>query len=895
MRRKFSWEAFDENFLKSILYSNESDRKIKRHPVIPKEIILKEQLVPYMDSIIGHEPDVFLLREYKNEIIENFFNGSTRMIDLMKALEKKHNPHANARWDMERMTVELKKMRLTSTVCQEILSIFFREGRYFSEDEELSMFAAPKTIDLKGSRAEELPLYDYQKKAVEKLDDWFIEKDNGSGILVMPTGSGKTRVATRFLLQDMIGRGWQVVWLTHRSMLIDQAADAIYNAAPIVKFTDSSREQFRMICVSGSHSTIRAAEEKDDVIILGVQTVIRNLEYLAPCLKEKVLIVIDESHHAVAPSYLMVINEIRRLRKNVKLLGLTATPVRMQEKETDKLMKLFGSHVVYSVNMSDLIAKGFLASPEVISIDSNIDFDTTISIDEKKYISKWGELSPELEEKIAQNKERNTLIADTYMRDREKYGKTLMFAVNGTHCRTLCEELTARGVKCDYIYCSNTDNDIKIDRFRKGEIDVLVNISIMTEGTDVPDIQTVFLTRPTSSDTLLMQMIGRGMRGKDCGGTEKLYVVDFHDKWGSFARWLTPRFDMTSDPEITVEPEEKSDSANRKEKDRIDWDQIRFLMDSVKVSIAGNGTADPVIPVGWYDAIDPDGNDTKVLVYDSQVSGYLDFWKKKDRFADPDFTAERALDECFSTFGLAPSENDLALLMDTYNKAKASGSLSDFMPQHLNRIKDRDKADASRVAERFKERNIGINDVDAEIEKVYNDNKQIIDSIYGSLDIYSGRVNDYLRYPNGIKPLGTKIEECDIEILDGYDPGPKYDQAGLDALVAEVIAERFEGDYGYIPPVRWTNKRLKGYYGQYRYPQEGPAEGHDRILINSLLNSETVPKEALKFVIYHELLHKTNHSHDKAFKEQEHRYPDYVSLEKFLDNTFLKYDVRFEK
>ena len=96
------------------------------------------------------------------------------------------------------------------------------------------------------------------------------------------------------------------------------------------------------------------------------------------------------------------------------------------------------------------------------------------------------------------------------------------------------------------------DNSKVIDAFKNNKLDVLVNVNIMTEGSDVPDIQTVFLTRPTQSEGLLMQMIGRGMRGKQAHGTETANIVDFHDQWSTYNKWLNPEWivcDEISDEE----------------------------------------------------------------------------------------------------------------------------------------------------------------------------------------------------------------------------------------------------------------------------------------------------------------------------------------------------------
>ncbi|MBM6820707.1 tetratricopeptide repeat protein, partial [Clostridium saudiense] len=88
---------------------------------------------------------------------------------------------------------------------------------------------------------------------------------------------------------------------------------------------------------------------------------------------------------------------------------------------------------------------------------------------------------------------------------------------------------------------SNEENAIKIQDFRTGKLDVLINVNILTEGTDIPNVQTIFLTRQTTSSILLNQMIGRGLRGINAGGTDKAYIVSFIDEWKYKINWVSPR------------------------------------------------------------------------------------------------------------------------------------------------------------------------------------------------------------------------------------------------------------------------------------------------------------------------------------------------------------------
>ena len=92
----------------------------------------------------------------------------------------------------------------------------------------------------------------------------------------------------------------------------------------------------------------------------------------------------------------------------------------------------------------------------------------------------------------------------------------------------------------------NEENALKIKSFKEDKVDVLINVNILTEGTDIPNVQTVFMTRQTTSSILLNQMIGRGLRGVNAGGTEKAYIVSFIDQWKYKINWVSPCLLYTS-------------------------------------------------------------------------------------------------------------------------------------------------------------------------------------------------------------------------------------------------------------------------------------------------------------------------------------------------------------
>ena len=138
-----------------------------------------------------------------------------------------------------------------------------------------------------------------------------------------------------------------------------------------------------MSCVSGEH--LRMSQiDKHEVIVASVSSVYRNRKHLRRILGKKVMVVVDECHHTLAPSYQETIQFIKKYRKDAKLLGVTATPIRANDEDSAALMSLFGNKVVYNISLSTLIKKGILADPQFERIETNEEIEPIISIDEEK-------------------------------------------------------------------------------------------------------------------------------------------------------------------------------------------------------------------------------------------------------------------------------------------------------------------------------------------------------------------------------------------------------------------------------------------------------------------------------------------------------------------------------
>ena len=149
--------------------------------------------------------------------------------------------------------------------------------------------------------------------------------------------------------------------------------------------------------------------------------------------KRKLIVVVDEAHHAVAANYQKVIKRLTMLNKNRILLGLTATPKRMQESEQRKLQQMFNVNenllnkigtngYVYEVTLKQLLASGYLAIPKYIPVDTKIDgeIEYNVSEEDMQYFMSHKELSVRLERQIANSSLRNKVIVEQYIKNKEK-------------------------------------------------------------------------------------------------------------------------------------------------------------------------------------------------------------------------------------------------------------------------------------------------------------------------------------------------------------------------------------------------------------------------------------------------------------------------------------------
>lgn len=854
----FTWEKFDPSFLKAVLLASEEFQdnyeEIKNEEDVCGLCAMMNRICTY--------PDKRFVMNYRAVIEQDLLkNYPDEIRKICKALK------INGSTFNIRQAALTRKATSTSLIDAYVAAILDISGKETVLNEN-SKFRYTVSLNMAQTPVAQVPLHDYQEKAVAELKKHFIDNDMTSGLLVMPTGSGKSRTASYFLIREMISRGYQILWIAHRHMLLDQAADCFYDFAGLSKIENPKIRDYRINCISGEHLSVKQVKDsKSEVIVASISSICRNKAHLKRILGRKVMIVVDEAHHTFAPTYQDIIKFVGKCRKETKLLGLTATPVRANEKDSKKLLGIYGNSIIYNVSMSELITKGFLSDPKCISVDTGKNFESQISEEEARQIRRYKELPETLVSKIASSQVRNQIILKEYLDNKEKYGKTLIFAMNIVHCRFLCEELEKSGVKCGVVYSGKDDNQAVISDFKENKIDVLVNVNIMTEGSDVPDIQTVFLTRPTQSEGLLMQMIGRGMRGKAAHGTETLNIVDFHDQWDTFRNWLNPQI-IISD-EIADEDAHETREHKKPDYETYEWKLCKEIYDSCSIKAASYGKT-VSLPAAWYTLIDEEGELYRMLVFEDQLKGILAMKKDKAFWVNNlKFTAEDAAKKYFSYFCIRPSIRDLEIYMDNVRNCED-------MPV-ARVMENRKSVEPYYVAKAAEEQGVDLFEAATKAYEQFN----VAADLYGSLEQYQLAVCKAKIYKEKSAIEGFKVEELPVQLIP-FDTTPYHN---LDELVREVKDERFGGEFDGIGSIEWTDKPYRQYYGVFYHSDNS-------IRINCVLNSKDVPKEVVKFVIYHEMLHKDNHSHDKAFREEEHKYPAYENCEAFLHSNMYLFDIK---
>lgn len=593
-------------------------------------------------------------------------------------------------------------------------------------------------------------LYEHQEEAIRKLDA-MDKRGSFRTLLVLPTGGGKTLTAAYWLLRNAVDQNKKILWLAHRHLLLEQAAEAFARNA----YTDTmvNRTVFNYRIISGMHDKPVHIQKTDRILIASKDSMIRSLDKLKNWLNgEEIYLVIDEAHHAVAKSYKKIIQYVADHTKSMKLLGLTATPFRTSEDEQGALKQVFTDDIVYKTDLDTLIKKGILATPTFIDCNTNIQFTEHLGVQALKSIENLDTLPENIANDIADNKERNRIIVEEYLHNYEKYGQTIVFALNKVHAIALNKLFNEKGkaysIRSEFIISevqdmitgitiSNADNERKIEAYRNGEIQVLINVNILTEGTDLPKTHTVFLTRPTVSTTLMTQMVGRALRGLKAGGTKEAYIVSFVDDWNDKIAWVNPET-LT---EAEYHEKETLAEAQKQQIRLIAISKIeefaRMADAAVDTSALDSTPAIELIPLGMYMLSTLECNH-QILVYNSTQNAYQSLIRDLPNLMEhygiegetiPEETLDDMTEHCFQSYfdeNMIPScnRNDIEHLLKFYAQ-KAVAPLFVTIDEM-----ERKKLDVSEIAKKIYDEDMRRSEKNAYIQSLWAEEGSLLPVYY---------------------------------------------------------------------------------------------------------------------------------------------------------------------
>ena len=397
-------------------------------------------------------------------------------------------------------------------------------------DEVAGTFESNQVVEVAAASAEgcvDANLADFQQEAVDALERHFIREGGKAGILCLPTGGGKTRTALDWLFSAHIARGKRVLWITHRVDLLNQVHEEIRRLAWLL---DKKRERFTISRYQGHHHDLTG-----DVVLASIQTLTRRKATAALVGRagEVGVVCFDEAHRSVARKWRKALERVAT-GLNVPLLGLTATPFRASEQGTATLQSIYGFNPIYHRTFRDLIVNGFLARPIFMRQTMNSTKGFRVKASEVARANKMGDLPQELLGRLARDPKRNAEIVEHWASRRHLYGKTLVFACQIDHAEKLADLFRQQGADAACLH-SKLDGDERmrrLARFKSDGMEVLVNVGILTEGANIPDTRTILMARPTMSEVLYLQMIGRGARGpRTVPGKNEFYVIDCVDNF----------------------------------------------------------------------------------------------------------------------------------------------------------------------------------------------------------------------------------------------------------------------------------------------------------------------------------------------------------------------------
>ena len=350
--------------------------------------------------------------------------------------------------------------------------------------------------------------YGFQQDILERLRAERELHDRRRNLVVAATGTGKTVVAGfdyKRYCEEHPGRKNRLLFVAHREEILQQSLACFRNVLHDANFGD--------VLVGDSEPS------QTDYLFVSIQMLAaRGVAALLGGPTAYDYVVVDEFHHAEAPTY---VDFLEYVQPDI-LLGLTATPERMDGKD---ILRWFGGRIAAEIRLPEAIDRGLLCPFQYFGVTDVVDLNTF-------RWSRGGYDIQQLSQAYAGNESRARLIVDAVQRycRRTEDARGLGFCVSIEHAEFMADFFRRAGIPSVAVSSNTAPSDrVAAQRaLRNKEVNFIFVVDLYNEGIDIPEIDTVLFLRPTESLTVFLQQLGRGLRideGKDC-----LTVLDFIGK-----------------------------------------------------------------------------------------------------------------------------------------------------------------------------------------------------------------------------------------------------------------------------------------------------------------------------------------------------------------------------
>ncbi|WP_016988891.1 DEAD/DEAH box helicase [Flavobacterium sp. ACAM 123] len=369
----------------------------------------------------------------------------------------------------------------------------------------------------------------------------FFQLEKNRVLLHMPTGSGKTRTSINYICNHFIENdNSNVVWFANTVELLEQAYSEFVKA-----WVNLGNREIKVVKYWGK-STIDLSKLKGCFIVAGLDktynALLKDVGKMSDFSNNCSLVIMDEAHQAVAPTYSLLINAML-IVNNASLIGLSATPGRTwNDPEEDlKLANFFFKQKAkiiiegYENPVDYLIEKKYLA--RTINTPLLHKSGIHLTTQDLNYLKVNYVLSNDILKRISLDRLRNLAIITKIKLLVKTHQRIILFAITKSHAIVLNSLLTAIDIQSSVVTSDTMPNErtkiidnFKVSRKDNPESLILCNYGILTTGFDAPETSCAVIARPTDSLVLYSQMVGRAIRGEESGGNQEAEIVTVIDE-----------------------------------------------------------------------------------------------------------------------------------------------------------------------------------------------------------------------------------------------------------------------------------------------------------------------------------------------------------------------------